>query len=578
VSDLSDLTDAQIAALASQQEWQQGGVKIASPQGLTVPVPGTIPTSSPISGMSEGQQFLAGIGQGVYNVGRHAANLVGLVSDADLAKAREQDAPLLSQGAGRGGSLVGQALTIAPAAMGGEALAGGLGLSAAAHPILAGIAEGAGTGYLMGDPGQKGASALVGGVTGGALPTLGSVAGRAVYGAPKTADAQLLLNRGVPLTPGQMSPGGTANLIEQSAESVPLVGPMVAISRENAEQHFGRAVMEQGAAPGTQIRPSSNVSDMYDQAAASWDPVHAQVHGYPVAPAIVQGQQQIPLSTVFQQASQVPGLSQQRQASINAWLQARLQALPAYAMSEDYIGANGVRSAIRAQQRNLLNSTDVDAPLIRQAYENAENGVTGALNSQLPPGAAQTLQDADRGYAQLKVIGNAVTKAGDQLSGLTPQKLSQAIRSATDQGAYARGGGGDLRDLARAGTSVFQTVAPPTGARVLTAGAAGALGYASPHVALPIMGAAGAGAFLGAATPLGRSLAAGTTAPQTAAQRLVAALTQSTSPGQRQLAAATARAALNRAGPTYISPLVQQTADAARLRAQQVLGPQVPQP
>jgi hypothetical protein len=93
--------------------------------------------------MSEGQQFLAGIGQGVYNVGRHAANLVGLVSDADLAKAREQDAPLLSQGAGRGGSLLGQALTIAPAAMGGEALAGGLGLSAAAHPILAGIAEGA---------------------------------------------------------------------------------------------------------------------------------------------------------------------------------------------------------------------------------------------------------------------------------------------------------------------------------------------------------------------------------------------------------------------------------------------------
>jgi hypothetical protein len=102
---------------------------------------------------------------------------------------------------------------------------------------------------------------------------------------------------------------------------------------------------------------------------------------------------------------------------------------------------------------------------------------------------------------------------------LTPQKLSQSIYDAVPDAAYARGGGGPLRDLAQAGTEVFQNVSPPTGARILTLGAGG-LAALHPYVGVPAATAA-----LGlTGTSTGRALAAGTTAPQRAAQQLTAAL------------------------------------------------------
>lgn len=499
----------------------------------------------PLAGMGEGQKFLAGTGRGMVNVGRQVGNVTGLVPDSSLTDAAQRDAPLLNDPSGRLGNVAGETAALLPATMGGEYAAGltGAGRALLARPILTGAVEGGGQGALLAGPGNRGTGALTGALTGGALPTAAAVGRRAVYGAPRTPEAQLLLDHGVPLTPGQMSPSGTANLMEQSAESVPVVGPTVKSARDNAEQEFGRAVIQKGAAPGTTIKPSMNVNEMFNDAAASWDPVYAQVHGYPVNPHIMTTGANIPLDQALQAAARTPGLTRQRQAALASWLQARLDALPQNPMSEDFIGKNGIRSAIRAYQRNLLNAKDVDAPIMTQALERAEQAVNATLSSQLPSDASRILADADRGYAQLKMIGNAVQKSGDQLSGLTPQKLSMAIRQGTDSGAYSRGAGGDLRDLARAGTSVFQTVAPPTGARVATGLVGAGLGYASPHVALPAMAAAGTAGFLGAATPIGRRLAAGQTAPQTATQRLVNAL-QSRIPNQ-DIVGLTARTAIN---------------------------------
>lgn len=549
-----DIAAAQAAGW-SPEEIQQFAVQQGIALNPTGPRPGVDPRAipltrapgsaewnakyGPLSDQNDLERVLAGTGQGMVNVGRQVGNMVGLVPDSSMTEAAKYDAPLLSDPSGRFGSAVGTTAALAPATMGAEYAAGLSPLTAALlrSRALTGAAEGSGQGAVLAGPGNRGSGAITGAITGAALPVGGSIAGKAIYGAKRTPEAQLLLDQGVSLTPGQMYPKGTANLIEQSLDKVPGVGPLVDMSRENAEQQFGRAVIQRGAAPGTTVTPSHNITDMYDQAAASWDPVYAQVHGYPIDTA--------GLDVALEQASRVPGLSPQRQGSINDWLQHRLGALGGMPQSEQIIGKNGLRSAIRAQQRNLLNTTDVDAPLMREAYEQAENAVNGTMIPQLPPQAAQILQDADRGYASLKLIGNAVNRSGDQLSGLTPAKLSIAIRQATDAGAYNRGAGGDLRDLARAGTSVFETTVPPTGVRTLGGLAAGALGYASPHVALPIMATAGGGAVLGAATPLGRRLAAGQTRPQTAAQSLISALQSNAPQISREVAAQTARAAIN---------------------------------
>ena len=61
----------------------------------------------PTSGMSGGQKFAAGMGQGATDVGRHVQNLVGARSDEQMQQDAQMDAPLLKSGAGAAGALTG---------------------------------------------------------------------------------------------------------------------------------------------------------------------------------------------------------------------------------------------------------------------------------------------------------------------------------------------------------------------------------------------------------------------------------------------------------------------------------------
>ena len=136
--------------------------------------------NDPTADMGTGQRVLAGIGQGMTNVGRHAANLVGLQSDEQLADAKQLDAPLLATGAGRAGSLIGETAATAPLMMGGAGVVGrvGMGAKALSNPIARGVVEGAAQGALMADPGEKLAGATMGGAFGGLVPAAGSWTGQ----------------------------------------------------------------------------------------------------------------------------------------------------------------------------------------------------------------------------------------------------------------------------------------------------------------------------------------------------------------------------------------------------------------
>lgn len=490
---------------------QQGGTYFQDPS-----TPEWQAKWGPLSGMNEGQQALVGAGRGMVHTGQSLGNLAGLVPNSTLTESAKLDAPLMASPAGRFGNIAGEAALTAPLGMGAGALASKI---PAVGPILNAATQGGVQGLATSDPGDRGLNTLVGALTGGGLGAAGRVGSKAIYGATRTPEAQFLLNRGVSLTPGQMNPGGAMNQFEQAIESIPGAKQVVHGARESAEQDFQRSVIESAAVPGTKIKPSENVSDMLQQAYDSYAPLYDQAKGYPVSPVVMRVQGgNIPLSQAFTQAARAPGVPASLQKSENAWLQDRLTQLSKNPQSEDLLQ---LRSDIRQRARLANLKSDTNSSHVANINGRADQAVSAALHSQLPPEPLQALASADANYGNYKIVENAIARSKDNIAGLTPAKLSQAIYDASADPAYARGAGGDLRQLAKAGTSVFQTVVPPTGARVATLGAGLAGAMAAPKLAIPI----GTGMLGLSGTQTGRRLAAGMTRPQTQAQRLAAALT-----------------------------------------------------
>lgn len=77
--------------------------------------PAQIPSVT--EGMSTGERLLAGIGQGMTSLGRGVGQRLGMVSEEDVAQAREMDRPLLETGAGLTGSIIGGVAPALPTAL-----------------------------------------------------------------------------------------------------------------------------------------------------------------------------------------------------------------------------------------------------------------------------------------------------------------------------------------------------------------------------------------------------------------------------------------------------------------------------
>lgn len=497
---------------------------------------------------------LAGAGQGMTNVVRHVGNLLGGIggtTDADLARDKATDAPLLNTTAGKVGNFLGTTAITAPLMLGageGALQAGGLLGRLAGTTLGKGAIEGAAQGFATADPGQRLQGTLTGGVLGGALPGIGKVGGKFVRGFARSPEAQELLDRGVDLTPGLLNPTGQRNASEEAAQSLPFIGAAIARARGGALKGFQRTAIGEGAAPGAQIS-GNDANDMLASAYNSFSPLYDQAKGFKIvakggSPVIMKtAGADVPLDKAFQQAVTDKGV---------------MATVPERRMVKDFLTNeatrfNGtsdslldMRSNIRAQIRQLkLDGKTPQADLLK----NAEGGITQVLESQLPKDAQTALQTADSKYGTYKILEDAVARSKDRPTGMTATNLSEAVKNATPQGVYARGGGGPLRDLARAGKEVFDVRSPPTGARVETMLPAAAAAYAHPLVAAPL-----ALARLGlTVTRPGRMLAAGQAPLQKAlASRLASA--QLAAPALLPTLGRYARAGLG----SYALPMLQQ--------------------
>lgn len=462
-------------------------------------------------------RVLAGTGRGMSNVARHAGNLVGLVPDEQIADANQLDAALMHTTAGKVGNLIGETAATALPAAGATMGLGRMSAAAAAalkNPITRGAFEGAIQGGVMSDPGERGQGVLAGGALGAILPAAMKGGGKLVHGLKRTPEAQALLNKGVDLTPGQMNPGGMLNQAEEAWQSVPGVGAVIKGARDNAQRSFQRAAIQEGAAPGAQIA-SGEVADMLSAAYKSFEPLYDAAKGYPATAKIMNtAGPDVPLAQAFQRAAATQSVRADDavRKSVAGWLRNQLTA--GVRSSDDLMA---MRSAIRAEARSARAASEVAAAdLLGQA----EDAVTSALKSQLPPQALTALATADAKYGTYKVLEDAVFRSKDMPGGFTASKLAESVAQGSKgaaKGAYARGGGGLLRDLSSAGTATMNVRSPATGARLAAIGIPLAGGAVNPAIGVPV----GAGMLGMIGTQTGRRFAAGMTKPQQLAQALL---------------------------------------------------------
>jgi hypothetical protein len=300
----------------------------------------------------------------------------------------------------------------------------------------------------------------VGAGVGAALPLAGA-GGRALYrGVVKPSSAaKLLLSKGVDgLTVGQMDPTSLLGAMEQHGASTAF-GHGINAQRGAAKGQWQKAVMGEAVAPGAKAPTAGSASKMFDTVAEGFDNAYDSVRQSPLSP---RAQARPPNVTRLGKAM---GLAAEGAGTLatDADIGSVRRLLDSQMTMLQREGATP-KTLMRA--REVLRKNMAALPAGDPRYEmlsKAEGSISNRIDYALPKEAAQTLRATDAQYGKSKVLERTVRAAGDSPDGFTPSQLSSSVRSATKPRAYARGGGGPLRELAEAGQNTLDATVPRTG-------------------------------------------------------------------------------------------------------------------
>lgn len=301
----------------------------------------------------------------------------------------------------------------------------------------------------------------------------------------------MLRSKGVPLSKGQQNPGGVWDKLEEVGQHSILGGEHIRNVRGGALGGWQNAVMNEVRPIPGQVGPGT-MAEKLDRIYKDFGTAYRDVKGESIQALGATGENALaPLDKAFAQAAADPAIyaTDAERASVAKWLSN--QATPGQLglknidphESVPLVKAENVlklRSNIRTQIRKLSAAgRHPEADLL----ERAEQSLTGGLEQQLSPRAAESLRSTDAAYSRFKVLEDAMRRAGDQPQSFTPAQLSAAVRAAEEKGSYARGGGEGIRALAAAGRQVLENKQPMTGAKALT-GPFGMNHFAGPLAAL----------------------------------------------------------------------------------------------
>lgn len=430
----------------------------------------------------------------------------------------------------------------AAAALAAPEVAGAAGLGAGTAALLGAAGGGAAQGALLSPAGSRGENALIGGLTGGLLHGAGGLGGKVVQGLTRSPQAQALVDKGVNLPPGMLGQSGAGNKIEQALTHLPFLGSRIANARNAVPGQISDLMTQDAVAPGQTLPKGLGINDAVSGLQNGYDAAYNQaVGGYPASAKIMRTTgSDIPLSDAFNSVANTarPGLTAQARASMAQTLQDQLQELiKSGVQSGNGLQATdlqGFRSTLRTLAREAPEGTTQSA--VRGFWQDAEDKVTQALESQLPPKSAAALQAIDANYGKFATVRDLAASVKDRTP--TMNDWSNAIARNTPKPVYAAGGGWNRNLIQSAANVVKPTVAHTgaLGAGTIAPAVAGLEAAMHPAflMAHPVGGAAvgaGIGGLLGAYSKTGMRALAGQTAPQKAVQGLL----QQLSPQMRGL-------------------------------------------
>jgi hypothetical protein len=455
----------------------------------------------------------------------------------------DENAAIRSSFTGALGDLLGKGITSIPHVLAPEALSGAKipYVSAALRPLYRTaegalsparsiITGGAVQGATMANPNERVSGALTGAGVSALFPVAGYAGKVALRGVNPSEELKWLVDRGVKLTPGQMSPGSWVDHLEQAwGANLPYLGPKIAARREKSYEDFMHAVTADTAPPklsayGKQdplvegVQPVSRgttLNDTYTNVDDAFRNAYQQVNGIPMKLKVMNTAG--PDVPAYQHAlrairSKATPAAETERAAVEGTFKDKWSKMIKYQDAKtgeiDSAHLLELRSDLRAQSRKYRATNPDRADLFRESADS----ITDVLESQLTNSkgrapAMEWLRAVDKQYAKNSIITDALKSArtGERF---TPSQLTAAVRKAQLQHGSARGfarGEGLMRDWSGAADEAFSAhYVPKTGATVMAASAPVAAMAAFPPSAVPIAGLGGL-----FTTEAGRKLAGG---------------------------------------------------------------------
>ena len=456
---------------------------------------------NPTVGMGAAQKFLAGAGKAMADIGRGARQMVGMVSDEDIAASRERDRPLMGTGAGMAGNIVGNVASFLPTAM-----------IPGANTYTGAALFGSTLGALQ--PTVEGESRLQNAAIGGA----GGVAGQGLANAlsrvlaPQTsAAARTLMREGVTPTPGQIA-GGPFQKMESAMESIPFLGQGITKAKERAAQQYNVAALNRVLAPiGKSVQKAGyeGLEQARTLASSSYDDALSLIKRVDIDPQFTSA-----VSTARSMTSTIPAdMKKQFNNILREDLFSRMT--PAKTMSgQSYKTAY---SQLMKKGTGYSKSLDFNQQQLGDALKSIA-GEMKNLAARTDPAAAKMISNADEAWSMLLRVENAAGRTGAVEGVFSPSQLGAASRQ-MDSSLRKIGttqGNAVMQDFANAGRSVLGETLPNSGTadRALSSAMVLGGGYMiDPTLAASIV--AGRAAY----TPTGQKALAAALAKRTPAMR-----------------------------------------------------------
>lgn len=454
---------------------------------------------APLTGMNGPERFAAGAGLAVRNLGRGAAETVGIELDPRTPEQLRKEEFLQKSPAGIAGNVVGNMAMMAPASF----------VPGANGVIGAGVI-GAGLGLLqptgeMGLGDERLKNTAIGGGFGLAGGALSKALSRVL--SPQTSqEVQNLRNSGVDLTPGQVL-GGGFKTAEEKAVSLPFVGNSVRAGQMAARESFNTATINKVLQPvGKKVTGAGYdaVAEAHRLASSYYDDA---LRGLKVVQLDKQFGDDV--AKIYQMAEKLPG---DRAKQLSAILKQDVlgKITPSNRMSARTF--KEIESTLKGEAAAYLKDPNIDTRKYGKALFEIAKSLRRVVE-RADPARGKMLRNADSVWKGLIRIERAAGAQGATDGVFTPAQLrnaAKALDNSLRKTSFAHGKA-PMQSWATDAQKVIAETIPNSGTwdRAI-AGAGGVSLIMNPQLVAPYLAAAiaGKGAASAAYSPTGMKVLA----------------------------------------------------------------------